>query len=192
MGKKTNSPANVGENCRICHKSRQKFFPTPLRKTRSRLFLSFPTDTLPFVILSKHGVAVRIEGSLKTILEKGKTALLPFSPYSEELHAERVKPPHFYSKLFSKNGKITLLPFFPYEHTDGGECAARFIKGVPCNARRRGEKPPPVWRANLRANARQVSPLLSTISFVSSKEIVRTKFCIHKYNHPSQSRCRCR
>ena len=96
MGKKTNSPANVGENCRICHKSRQKFFPTPLRKTRSRLFLSFPTDTLPFVILSKHGVAVRIEGSLKTILEKGKTALLPFSPYSEELHAERVKPPRVY------------------------------------------------------------------------------------------------
>ena len=106
--------------------------------------------------------------------------------------AGKVKPRHFYSKLFSKNGKITLLPFFPYEHTDGGECAARFIKGVPCNARRRGEKPPPVWRANLRANARQVSPLLSTISFVSSKEIVRTKFCIHKYNHPSQSRCRCR
>ena len=37
---------------------------------------------------------------------------------------------------------MTLFPFFPYEHTDGGECAARFINGVPCNARRRGEKPP--------------------------------------------------
>ena len=37
---------------------------------------------------------------------------------------------------------MTLFPFFPYVHTDGGECAARFINGVPCNARRRGEKPP--------------------------------------------------
>ena len=35
----------------------------------------------------------RDERSLKTILEKGKTTLLPFSPYSGELHAERVKPP---------------------------------------------------------------------------------------------------
>ncbi len=81
---------------------RSKNFPPPLRKTRSRLFLSFPTDTLPFVILSKHGVAVRIEGSLKTILEKGKTALLPFSPYSEELHAERVKPPRVYQSRAPK------------------------------------------------------------------------------------------
>ena len=29
-------------------------------------------------------------GYIKTILEKGKTTLLPFSPYCEELHAERV------------------------------------------------------------------------------------------------------
>ena len=36
---------------------------------------------------------------------------------------------------------MTLFPFFPYEHTDGGECAARFINGELCNARRRGEKP---------------------------------------------------
>ena len=45
---------------------------------------------------------------------------------------------------------MTLFPFFPYEHTDGGECAARFINGVPCNARRRGEKPPPARRAKWR------------------------------------------
>ena len=32
----------------------------------------------------------RVEGSLKIMLEKGKTTLLPFSPYSGELHAERV------------------------------------------------------------------------------------------------------
>ena len=50
----------------------------------------------------------------------------------------------------SKKGKMTLFPFFPYEHTDGGECAARFINGVPCNARRRGEKPPPARRAKWR------------------------------------------
>ena len=30
-------------------------------------------------------------GYIKTILEKGKTTLLPFLPYSEELHAERMK-----------------------------------------------------------------------------------------------------
>ena len=29
-------------------------------------------------------------------LEKGKITLLPFSPYSGELHAERVKPPRVY------------------------------------------------------------------------------------------------
>ena len=51
---------------------------------------------------------------------------------------------------YSKKGKITLFPFFPYEHTDEGECAARLIKGVPCNARRRGEKPPPARRVILR------------------------------------------
>ena len=113
-----------------------KIFPTPLRKTRSRLFLSFPTDTLPFVILSKRGVAARIEGSLKTILEKGKTALLPFSPYSEELHAERVKPRHFYSKLFSKNGKITLLPFFPYELNQAKAKRIRSEAGISPHLRR--------------------------------------------------------
>ena len=32
-------------------------------------------------------------GYIKIILEKGKTTLLPFSLYSGELHAERVKPP---------------------------------------------------------------------------------------------------
>ena len=81
----------------------------------------------------------------------------------------------FLFQIILKKGKITLFPFFPYKHTDEGEAARRSITGVPLNAARRGEKPPPVWRANLRANARQVSPFLSTISFVSSKEIVRTK-----------------
>ena len=52
---------------------------------------------------------------------------------------------------YSKKGKITLFPFFPYEHTDGGECAARFNKREPLYARRRGEKPPPARRVILRA-----------------------------------------
>ena len=43
-----------------------------------------------------------------------------------------------------------ILPFFPYEHTDGGECAARFNKREPLYARRRGEKPPPARRVILR------------------------------------------
>ena len=77
----------------------------------------------------------------------------------------------FLSQTLLKKGKITLFPFFHCEYTDGGEVSRRSMTGVPLNAARRGEKPPPVWRANLRANARQVSPFLTEISFVSSKEI---------------------
>ena len=39
--------------------------------------------------------SARVEGSLKIMLEKGKTTLLPFSPYSGELRAGKVKPRHF-------------------------------------------------------------------------------------------------
>ena len=59
-----------------------------------------------------------------------------------------------------------------------------FINREPLNGKKRGEKPPPVWRATLRANARQVSPFLTEnrrqqpaeifVNSVSSKQIVRT------------------
>ena len=47
-----------------------------------------------------------------------------------------------------------------------------FIKRDPLNGKKRGEKPPPVRRAKLRGDARQVSPFLTTFSFVSTKEKV--------------------
>ena len=34
-------------------------------------------------------------------------------------------------QIILKKGKITLFPFFPCEHTDGGECAARFSNVSP-------------------------------------------------------------
>ena len=49
--------------------------------------------------------AQRAEGSLKTICEKAKTALFAFSPYSGELHAERVKAARVYKPRAPKGAQ---------------------------------------------------------------------------------------
>ena len=49
--------------------------------------------------------AQRAEGFLKTICEKAKTALFAFSPYSGELHAERVKAARVYKPRAPKGAQ---------------------------------------------------------------------------------------
>ena len=63
-----------------------------------------PNDTFPLGGEGKDGADTRALAArdcpqlsvASSILEKGKTTLLPFSPYSGELHAERVKAARVY------------------------------------------------------------------------------------------------
>ena len=79
---------------------------------------------------------------------------------------------------------MTLFPFFPYEHTDGGECGARFINGVPCNARRRGEKPPPARRAKWRDERIGRVPPSSRKILLSAQKNFR-EFLLLLYHFPA-------
>ena len=48
-----------------------------------------------------------------SIKEKGKTTLLPFSPYSEELHAGKVNVPHVYKRCAPKCAAQRKTPIAP-------------------------------------------------------------------------------
>ena len=73
--------------------------------------------------------AQRAEGFLKTICEKAKTALFAFSPYSGELHAERVKAARVYKPRAPKGAAfINREPLKAAQREKTGRRALRSIR----------------------------------------------------------------